>query len=161
MAARLNEAKNARASHSKPARQWLLHTQARSQALITVRMSLGSLRRGHQEEVVQTIAARAECDAISASLQRIYVIESASDLEVEFWFQGCAHSEASQRAAAAIRDAAAEIANRHLDAVSTLHSLNHAHPSNLQGDEAEAKCASDLLGHLAADLSTPDPLAQA
>src|SRR5215470_5543702 len=80
--------------------------EADRRCLITIRKSLGNLPTAWQDQVVQTIVAKAECDALNTSLQRIYVFESEAGLELEFWFRGCTQSEASQCAAAAIRDAA-------------------------------------------------------
>ena len=78
----------------------------RSSPLISVRKSLGNLSPARQDRAVQEIVERAEHDALSKSLQRIYVIGRDAELTLEFWFQGCTQLEADLCAAAAIQDAA-------------------------------------------------------
>jgi len=57
--------------------------------------------------MVQAIVEKAERDLLSPSLQRIYVATRNLDLVLEFWFAGCTQAEASECAAAAIREALA------------------------------------------------------
>jgi hypothetical protein len=83
--------------------------------LLTIRKSLGHLPASWQDQVLQAVIAKAERDELSVALQRIYVIEGDSRLELEFWFEGCTDSEASQCVAASIRDSAAAGVDRPAD----------------------------------------------
>jgi hypothetical protein len=79
--------------------------------LISVRKALGHLPASWQEQVLRAIQAKAERDELGANLERIHARQSDSGLVLEFWFKGCTEREASQCAAAAIRDAAAASAD--------------------------------------------------
>jgi hypothetical protein len=80
--------------------------------LISVRKALGHLPASWQDQVLRTIQAKAERDELGANLERIHARHGDSGLELEFWFKGGTELEASQCAAAAIRDAAAASAGR-------------------------------------------------
>jgi hypothetical protein len=80
--------------------------------LISVRKALGHLPASWQEQVLRTIQAKAERNELSANLEGIHARQSDSGLELEFCFKGCTELEASQCAAATIRDAAAASAGR-------------------------------------------------
>ena len=77
--------------------------------MIIVRRGVENLPASRQDQVAQAIVATAEAGRLTDSLQRIYAIEGDSDLELEFWFQGCTEEEAFEYAAAAIRGAALQI----------------------------------------------------
>jgi hypothetical protein len=79
--------------------------------VIILRKSLGHLPLSWRDQLLKAVIAKAECGALSISLQRIYTLESEFGLEFEFWFQGCSDAEASQCVAATIRDAAAACAD--------------------------------------------------
>ena len=72
-----------------------------------VRKALGHLPPHWQDQVLQTIVTKAERGELSVNLWRIHARQSDLGLELEFLFKECTELEASQCAAAAIRDAAA------------------------------------------------------
>jgi hypothetical protein len=78
--------------------------------MITVRKPLWHLPADLQYRLLHKIVTRAERAELGSPLQRVSACSGGAGLELEFWFHGCSDAEAIHYASAALRDAAASIA---------------------------------------------------
>jgi len=88
----------------------LLHGAWAVPRTITVRKALWHLPLDVQDRLLQAIIGKTERDELGSLLKRICACQGETGLELEFWFEGCSDREATHYASAAIRDAAASIA---------------------------------------------------
>ena len=87
-----------------------MHRTSAVLRMVTVRKALWHLPLHLQDRLLRAIIGKTERDELGSLLKRICACHGETGLELEFWFEGCSDREATHYASAAIRDAAASIA---------------------------------------------------